>query len=80
MRLQTHIAPEGHIAKYNDSGEVSNWGLSGCLTEQISMFLGDYSSVTPFGRATFPHKGRLPWYVFRFLKTENILIYKGLLG
>ncbi|MBO5511384.1 MAG: hypothetical protein J6B24_06595, partial [Clostridia bacterium] len=41
----------------------SNLGLSNCLTEQVSMFFGGYSSVTPFGRATFPHKGRLIQYV-----------------
>ncbi len=38
---------------------ISNWGLWGCLTEQIGLHLSDYSSVTPVGRATFPYKGRL---------------------
>ena len=47
------------------STNASNWGLSNCLTEQISMFLGGYSSVAPFGRATFPHKGRFIRYVLR---------------
>ena len=40
--------------KCNDSANVSNWGLANCLTEPSSIFLGGYSSVTPFGRATFP--------------------------
>ena len=54
--------------------KIFKFGFIG-LTEESGMGLGDYSSVTPFGRATFPHKGRLSWYVSRSPKTENILIH-----
>ena len=43
------------------------------------MFLGGYSSVTPYGRDTFPHKGRLIQYVLRHPKKPlNISMFSVL--